>query len=392
MIKGRRGLMNNLRKNIPDNVSVVWFHASSLGEFEQGRPLIESWKKKCPDDFILLSFFSPSGYEIRKNFEFADHVCYLPFDRRNQINKFLSIVKPKMLVLIKYEFWPKLLLSLKNRSIPVYLISALFRPDQHFFKWYGGYFRRLLSVFSQIFVQDEVSKELLEGIDIDGVQVSGDTRIDCVLEIAEKDESIEGISEYTKDAFVLIGGSSWEPEEEMMSKFMKSVNIHKYKTKVKLILAPHNVREEHLLRIEELFGNRIVRYSNWLKKDDIRKDIGVLLIDQVGLLSRLYKYSDIAFIGGGFGAGLHNVIEPAAFGIPVIYGPKFDKFPEAVELQKYGGGFSVSSYEEFKEKCEYFMSDKKSLSTAGGASRGYVDNFKGASILITSWLMENVQH
>lgn len=216
MIKGRRGLLKNLRASIPSGQTVIWFHAASLGEFEQGRPVIEAWKASRPDDFILLTFFSSSGYEMRKDYAFADYVSYLPFDFPVQIRRFIRIANPQLLVLIKYEFWPNLLLNLQKQNIPVFLISSIFRPDQHFFKWYGFYFRRLLRVFTWIFVQNEESKSLLEGVGIDRVQVAGDTRVDRVLDISEKDEAIEGIEEFTKESFVLIGGSSWEPEEVKM--------------------------------------------------------------------------------------------------------------------------------------------------------------------------------
>lgn len=385
MINGRRGIFNKLREEFPSDKTVIWFHASSLGEFEQGRPIIDSWKSRYPDDFILLTFYSPSGYELKKDYKNADYICYLPFDKPIQIRKFIRIINPKVLILIKYEFWPNLLLRMKKLNIPVYLVSALFRPQQHFFKWYGCYFRRLLNVFSQIFVQNEVSRELLAGIGINDVQISGDTRIDRVNEVSERNESIPGLDEFTQDSFVLIGGSTWEPEEEMMSEFSSNNNI-------KLILAPHNIQEEHLRSIEDRFEKRIIRYSNWINNRPFRSDFAVLLIDQIGLLSRLYKYADLAFIGGGFGRGLHNLIEPAAFGIPMIFGPNFKKFPEAMELQKYGGGFAISSYDEFAEITLKFLNDKFFLSNAGGASRRYVDNFKGATDLITSWLMENVQH
>jgi len=390
MIRGRRGLLKDLRVSIPPDRSVVWFHAASLGEFEQGRPLIEEWKASRPDDFILLTFFSSSGYEIRKNYEFADYVCYLPFDFPAQIKRFIQIAHPNLLVLIKYEFWPNLLLNLRKQKVPVFLISAHFRPCQHFFKWYGSYFRRLLRVFTQIFVQNEESKSLLEGIGINRVQVAGDTRVDQVMAISDKNEVIEGIEEFTKESFVLIGGSSWEPEEEMISKFLEGMVRSESKKDIKVILAPHDVSEEHLKSIQIRFGDQLIRYSKWMRISNNQAKFSVLLIDQVGLLSSLYKYADVAFIGGGFGSGLHNVLEPAAYGIPIIYGPKYGKFTEAVELLKRGGAFSVFSPSEFEEIIKKFMYDNKSLSNAGAASRRYVENSKGATALIISHLMENV--
>ncbi len=389
MILGRRGLIKGLRDSIPSDRPLIWFHAASLGEFEQGRPVIESWKARCSDDFILLTFFSSSGYDIQKGYEYADYVCYLPFDFPIQVKRFIRIANPRLLILIKYDFWPNLLMSLKRRNVPVFLISALFRTNQHFFKWYGFYFRRLLRVFSGIFVQNEESKSLLEGIGIDNVQIAGDTRVDRVLDISKKNESIRGIEEFTKDSFVLIGGSSWEPEEEMIHKFFKGVKHSESTKSLKVILAPHDVSEKHLTDIQKRFGDQLIRYSSWLRDINNRAEYTVLLIDTVGILKRLYKYADLAFIGGGFGSGLHSVLEPAAYGIPVIFGPGYNKFTEAVELLRIGGAFSVSTFLEFEENTTKFMYDDKSLSNAGGASRGYVENSKGATDLIISHLMEN---
>jgi len=390
MIEGRRGLLKDLRISIPSNRNIIWFHAASLGEFEQGRPLIEVWKANRPDDFILLTFFSSSGYEIRKNYEHADYITYLPFDFPIQLRRFIQIAHPHIVILIKYEFWPNLLKQLHKQNISVFLISALFRRNQHFFKWYGFYFRRLLKVFSWIFVQNEESKSLLDGIGIDKVQIAGDTRVDRVLEISEKNESIVGIKEFTGDSFVIVGGSSWEPEEEMIYKFLDRHNKSESVRAVKIIIAPHDISEDHLLRIQNRFADKLIRYSKWIKNFDVQAEYSVLLIDQLGLLGRLYKYADIAFIGGGFGSGLHNVLEPAAYGIPVIYGSGYGKFIEAVELLKAKGSFSVSSSKEFDEIVLKLIDDNKTLSNAGAASRGYVENSKGATALIASRLMENV--
>lgn len=390
MIKGRRGLLKDLRASIPSGQTVIWFHAASLGEFEQGRPVIEAWKASRPDDFILLTFFSSSGYEMRKDYAFADYVSYLPFDFPVQIRRFIRIANPQLLVLIKYEFWPNLLLNLQKQKVPVFLISSIFRPDQHFFKWYGFYFRRLLRVFTWIFVQNEESKSLLEGVGIDRVQVAGDTRVDRVLDISEKDEAIEGIEEFTKESFVLIGGSSWEPEEEMLFKFLDRMNKSESEKAVKIILAPHDISDERLRSIQVRFSDQLILYSKWIQSSNKQTEYSILLIDQVGLLSRLYKYADAAFIGGGFGSGLHNVLEPAAYGVPVIYGPGYGKFAEAIELLRAGGSFTVSSCKEFDEIVYKLMYDNKTLSNAGAASRAYVENSKGATVLIISRLMENV--
>ncbi|MCK5820300.1 MAG: 3-deoxy-D-manno-octulosonic acid transferase [Bacteroidales bacterium] len=390
MIKGRRGLLKNLRVSIPPDRTIIWFHAASLGEFEQGRPVIETWKASRSDDFILLTFFSSSGYEMCKDYEYADYVCYLPFDFPIQIKKFIQIAHPRLVVLIKYEFWPNLLLKLQKHKTPVFLISALFRSEQHFFKWYGFFFRRLLRVFDLIFVQNEESKSLLEDIGIVKVQLAGDTRVDRVLDISEKNESIEGIEEFKGESFVLLAGSSWEPEEEMIDKLLRRLDEKQSERALKIILAPHDIGEEHLKRIEIQFSDRLIRYSEWINSSGNQAVYSVLLIDQIGLLSRLYKYADLAFIGGGFGRGLHNVLEPAAYGIPVIFGPDFSKFTEAKELVRIGGSKTITSSEEFEEIVLKYMYDNKKLSNDGAVSRGYVENSKGATGLIASRLMENV--
>ena len=368
----------------PPEKPVIWFHASSLGEFEQGLPLIQKWKEKKPGHFILLTFYSPSGYKLKKNYDGVDRVMYLPREITGEVRSFLDHFRPEIAVLIKYEIWPLLIKEMAQRNIPCYLISAVFRQDQLFFKWYGKWYLSILKNFTRIFVQDKKSLQLLNNKGLNNIQIAGDTRIDRVFELTGDNSEIEGIDLFAGDSKIIVAGSSWQKEELFLSRFLSE-----YPTGgVKVILAPHNISPSHLKEIEDLFGDSLVRYSQFLVEPDKRTDKKVLLIDRIGLLSRLYRYGHIAFIGGAFGAGLHNVLEPAVFNLPVIFGPKYHKFVEAVELVKVKAGFSVYSYPEFRTKLTELLEDSNTLSNAGKGCRLYVENHKGATDLIISHLLE----
>ncbi len=371
-------------KKIQENRPVIWFHASSLGEFEQALPLINLWKDNRPDHFILLTFYSPSGYKIRQDFPGADCVMYLPRDIKSEVRPFLDHFHPDRVVLIKNEIWPVLLKELAHRRIPTYLVSAVFRPDQMFFKRYGRWYLSLLDLFTTIFVQDQASAQLLEKNGINNVIISGDTRIDRVVYLAGDNSSVEGIDQFIADNKIIIAGSSWQREEQFLHRFFFESNA----PGVKLILAPHDVSARRLKSIEDQFGATLIRYGQLLKQPTIGLEKSVLLIDRIGLLSKLYRYGHIAVIGGAFGAGLHNVLEPAVFGLPLIFGPRYHKFVEAVELVKCRAGFSVKTYNEFQNILQILVNDHDNLSNAGKGCRLFAENNKGATDLIISHLLE----
>lgn len=365
-----------LRKKIDRNASYIWFHAASLGEFEQGRPLMEKIKAEHPEYKILLTFFSPSGYEVRKNYNGADVICYLPFDTPYRVKKFLNLARPSMAVFIKYEFWGNYLKELKSRGIPVYIISAIFRPDQLFFQWYGRSYRKMLHAFTHLFVQDERSRKLLEDFGIGNVSVTGDTRFDRVLDIHKQAREIGIVEKFVSGAtgkrpVTVVAGSSWPEDEEILIPY-----FHAH-PEMKLIIAPHEIHREHLVSIETMLKRPSVRLSEAHEEDLSTKDC--LIIDSFGLLSSIYRYGQIAYIGGGFGAGIHNTLEAAVYGIPVLFGPKYHKFKEAKDLIAVGGGFSVADATAFGARMDRLLVDEKELRTAGRAAGDFVFEHAGAT-------------
>jgi 3-deoxy-D-manno-octulosonic-acid transferase len=330
-----------LRKKINPGLKYIWFHAASLGEFEQGRPVMEEIRSRYPQYKILLTFFSPSGYEVRKNYDGADVVCYLPFDTPYKVNKFLNLAHPAIAIFIKYEFWLNYLSELNRRGIPTYLISAIFRKEQIFFKWYGKWYLRALHYYDRLFVQDEASARLLAGYGITNVSVCGDTRFDRVREVQRQARLIPVIEEFAGNgrALILVAGSTWPQDEELLIPYF---NTH---PGMKLIIAPHEIHREHLMDIESQLKRPSIRLSETNEQSVLNKDC--LIIDSFGLLSSIYRYGDIAYIGGGFGKGIHNTLEAAVYGIPVLFGPKYHKFREAKELIAVGGGFSLAGEADF---------------------------------------------
>lgn len=368
-----------LREKIDPGAKYIWFHAASLGEFEQGRPMMEKIRKEHPEYKILLTFFSPSGYEVRKNYNGADVVCYLPFDTPYRVRKFLQLARPAMAIFIKYEFWGNYLYELKKQGIPVYIISAIFRPDQLFFQWYGKPYRRMLRCFDHLFVQDERSKELLAEFGIRNVTVAGDTRFDRVLDVRAMAREIPLIEAFVNGRSAektptLVAGSSW-PEDEAV--FIPYFHRH---PEMKLIIAPHEIHREHLLHIESMLKRPSVRLSEAHEEDLATKDC--LIIDSFGLLSSIYRYGQIAYIGGGFGAGIHNTLEAAVYGIPVLFGPKYHKFKEAKDLIAVGGGFSVSDAAAFEGKMDEWLTYPEVLEGAGEAAGNFVSRKAGATEMI----------
>ena len=367
-----------LREKIDRNAKYIWFHASSLGEFEQGRPMMEKIKAEHPEYKILLTFFSPSGYEVRKNYNGADVICYLPFDTPFRVKKFLNLANPSIAVFIKYEFWGNYLQELKHRNIPVYIISSIFRRDQLFFQWFGYPYRKMLYCFTHLFVQDDRSKELLNEFGIRNVTVTGDTRFDRVLDVRNQARELPNVERFVCEGgeekhFTLIAGSSWPQDEEILIPYF---NEH---PEIKLIIAPHEIHREHLMYIESLLKRPSVRLSD-VKQDPFSlegKDC--LIIDSFGLLSSIYRYGTIAYIGGGFGAGIHNTLEAAVYGIPVLFGPKYQKCKEAKDLIKVGGGFSVSDKQSFCEKMDELLTYHEVLEAAGESAGQFVNGNAGAT-------------
>ncbi|HBJ07505.1 MAG TPA: 3-deoxy-D-manno-octulosonic acid transferase [Coprobacter fastidiosus] len=371
MKQGHKEIFHYLAQNADPEGGYIWIHASSLGEFEQGRPIIEAIKAHYPEQKIAITFFSPSGYEVRKNYPKADLICYLPFDLPNNVNRFLNILKPKQAIFIKYEFWGNYLNALAKRNIPTYIISAIFRPSQIFFRPYGSYFRRILQNFEHLYVQDENSKKLLKDIGITKVSVTGDTRFDRVLEIRSQAKELPLIEQFSKGNFTLIAGSSWPKDEEI---FIDYFNRH---PEMKLIIAPHEIHEEHIQFILSRLNRTAIRYTQADEKNIQKADC--IIIDCFGLLSSIYRYGQVAYVGGGFGAGIHNVPEAAVYGIPVIFGPNHKKFKEAKELIIAGGGFSISRSEDFELVMDRLLENKEFLSKAGITAGQYIQNKSGAS-------------
>ena len=365
-----------LREKIDRNAKYIWFHASSLGEFEQGRPLIEKIKAEHPECKILLTFFSPSGYEVRKNYGGADVVCYLPFDTPYRVKKFLDLSKPVMAIFIKYEFWDNYLSELKRRNIPVYIVSAIFRKEQLFFKWYGGMYRKVLSYFTHIFVQDDASRELLSKYGVTNVSVFGDTRFDRVQDVYKNTKQIPMVELFVNNnrsdnQLTMVAGSSWQQDEEV---YLNYFNDH---PELKLIIAPHEIHKDHLMHIESMLKRPSIRLSEATEKDI--KGKSCLIVDSFGLLSSIYRYGDLAYIGGGFGAGIHNVLEAAVYGIPVIFGPKYQKFKEARDLLQVGGAFSITDEKTFESKMEELSTYRDLLEAAGAAAGDFVKSNIGAT-------------
>ena len=382
---GERAAFGVLQKQVEPNAKYIWLHAASLGEFEQGRPLIEKIKKEYPNYKILLTFFSPSGYEVRKNYEQADIVTYLPIDTVANAQRFLRIVRPVMAFFIKYEFWYNYLHILRHRNIPVYSVSSIFRPNQIFFRPYGRQYAAVLKCFSHFFVQNDLSKSLLAKIGINNVTVVGDTRFDRVLQIKDNSKKLPLVDKFIGNQDVklangvtnslhrvFVAGSSWLPDEEILIKYFNEHNDWK------LIIAPHIIADTHLRQILQLLkGKKVVLYTEATETNVA--DADVLVINCFGLLSSIYHYGDVAYVGGGFGAGIHNVLEAAVWGIPVVFGPNNKRFAEAQGLLASGGGFEIDNYEKFALIMDRFCSDKVFLQNSGNAAGSFVKQLSGAT-------------
>lgn len=364
-----------------DGAKIIWMHCASLGEFEQGRPVIEKLKKQYPSVKIVCSFFSPSGYEVQKNYGGADAIFYLPIDSKANAKKLIKVIKPSLVLWVKYEYWFYYLQTLKKENIPVLLISGIFRNSQPFFKWYGDAWKNILSSFDHFFVQDEASKKLLASVGIDkNVTISGDTRFDRVIEIAENFEHIPLIKEFCGDHKIVVAGSTWEDDEAELIHYVRA------NATIKFIIAPHEIDTENLKEVQKEFTGSIF-YSDLVSGK--QSTTNVLIIDNVGMLARLYYYADITYVGGGFGDdGVHNVLEAAVHGKPVIYGPEFEKFIEAIELVNCGGGININSAIELEKELTLLWDNEELLKSAGEAAKNYVYAHAGASKKIMAFIQE----
>lgn len=375
--KGQQQAFAQLKTQIEPNARYVWFHSASLGEFEQGRPVMEQLKRDKPETKILLTFFSPSGYEVRKNYAVADIVSYLPLDVPGNAWRFVNLVKPSKAIFIKYEFWPNYLLALQAENIPAISISAIFRPEQVFFKEYGKWYKKILQTFQHIFVQDKASKELLHMHGINNVTVAGDTRFDRVYDLYQQAKQLPLIEEFVKGAEkVIIAGSTWPKDEELLVQYLR---LH---PDVKLIIAPHEVHTSHITEISKLLDGKFVRYSD-ANADNV-KTTNCLVIDIIGILSSVYRYGHVAYIGGGFGVGIHNTLEAAVYGIPVVFGTNYQKFREARELIAIGGAFSISNYVTLEAQFDLLLKDN----SAGKIAGEYVKSNTGATEMILKQLKQ----
>jgi 3-deoxy-D-manno-octulosonic-acid transferase len=381
-VSGRENWYGKLIQAVTTGDRIVWVHCASLGEFEQGRPVIEKIKAADPGTRILLTFFSPSGYEIRKNYPLADYVCYLPADTPANASRFIDYVKPVYAVFIKYEFWNNYISNLSRYNIPVYLVSGIFRKEQLFFRWYGAFFRKLLSRFTHIFVQNSESVELLKSIGITDVTLAGDTRFDRVSEIAANAKDIPLIEKFRGNEKLLVAGSSWRGDEEIIAQY-----INRYPEKMKWIFAPHEIDNENIERIEKLFRIRSVRYSNFEKDSGESR---ILIIDNIGMLSSLYRYAHIAEIGGGFSKGIHNILEAAAWSIPVAFGPNYHKFKEAEEMIGCGGAKSFSNYSEFEAVIGSWLEDDLKYRNDALSAGKYVKKHTGSTDLIIKKIYKDI--
>ena len=381
-VTGRRGLFRDLQNATEGWNRLVWFHCASLGEFEQGRPLMEAFRNRHPEVKILLTFFSPSGYQVRRDYSGADYVTYLPADTPAHARRMLNITRPEQVFFIKYEYWFFLLHELHRREIPTYLVSAIFSKEQAFFKWYGAWLRRMLHFYSKIFVQDETSLEILKSYHIHHVSVSGDTRFDRVKKIAQSAPSLPFIERFRNGLPMVVAGSTWPPDEELLIRYFRESQAG-----FKMILAPHEVHKQNIQRILSHFqqGETLV----WSEASE--EKVGqarVLIINTIGMLSSLYGYSQVAYVGGGFGKGIHNILEAATYGIPVIFGPHHGKFKEALDLKDQGGGFAIEDFTSLKPLMDAFLTHPDQRNPAGDIARSYVDARAGATHHILSEIFE----
>lgn len=382
-VDGRTHSFAILKKNLIPDQKYIWVHVASLGEYEQGLPIMEAFKKEHPEYKIVLTFFSPSGYEIRKNNKIADITLYLPLDTKSNVQQFLDIVTPQMVFFIKYEFWPNYLNELKNRNIPTYLVSGIFRENQLFFKSYGGFYREALKAFDHLFVQNETSKSLLSTIGFSNVTVHGDTRFDRVAQIVERTQPLAYIEKFKNNTTTIVIGSSWIDDEEVYLPYINSSE------NIKFIIAPHNIKEEEISRLISKINKQVIRFSSYDEKDLTTAD--VFIIDTIGILTQIYAYADIAYVGGAFKTGLHNILEPATYGTPVVIGPKYEKFQEAKDLVALGSCLVVNNTEELSTTINRLIVDIDYRNKLGTKNRDFILQNKNATKVVMDFIERNIE-
>ncbi|WDF60468.1 glycosyltransferase N-terminal domain-containing protein [Flavobacterium sp. KACC 22758] len=372
-VEGRKNVFSVLEEKIKANDKTIWFHSASLGEYEQGLPVVEKIKEKYPSHKIIVTFFSPSGYEVRKNNTVADVTIYLPLDTKSNAKRFLKLVHPEFAFFIKYEFWLNYLKELEKSKTPTYLISGIFRDSQMFFKWYGGFYRKALNAFTYFFVQNESSKQKIEAIGFKNVIVSGDTRFDRVNAILERDNTLDYVENFKNNQLTIVIGSSWPKDEALLIEY-----INQAPENVKFIIAPHNIKTEQIANLKSQIKKSIVLFSEKENKD--LSNYNVFIIDTIGILTKIYSYGTIAYVGGGFGnPGIHNILEPATFGIPIVIGPNYSNFAEAVSLVELGGCISITNFLELKEILDRLINDPKLLTEKSHICKSFIQNNKGAT-------------
>ena len=382
-IDGRKPVFEILKSKIQANDQTIWFHAASLGEYEQGLPVIEKTKEKFPNHKIVVTFFSPSGYEVRKNNNVADVTVYLPLDTQKNARQFLKLLHPEMVFFIKYEYWPNYLNELKKLKTPTYLISGIFRKNQMFFKWYGGFYRKALETFTYCFVQNESSKKLLLQLGKTNAAVSGDTRFDRVATILEKDNSLDFIEAFKNDTLTIVVGSSWPKDESLLVDY-----INQTSEKVKFIIAPHNIKSEQIQELKNSISKKAILFSE--KENQNLADFDVFIIDTIGILTKIYSYANIAYVGGGFGnPGVHNILEPATFGVPIVIGSNFSHFAEATALVNLEGCISISNKNELFDAFSNLISNEDIRHEKGHICGTFVRMNKGATTIIMNNILPN---
>ena len=382
-VDGRKVVFPLLEQKIKPTDKTIWFHAASLGEYEQGLPVIEKIKEHFPSHKIVVTFFSPSGYEVRKNNTVADVTVYLPLDTKKNAQQFLQLVDPDLVFFIKYEYWPNYLFELKKSNTKTYLVSGILRPNQLFFKWYGGFYRDALDAFTYFFVQNETSKKLLQQLGKTNVAVSGDTRFDRVATILEKDNSLDFISDFKDNKLTIVVGSSWPKDEDLIVNFINSNTFD-----VKFIIAPHNIKEEQIRNLKNSITKKTVLFSE--KQGKKLANFDVFIIDTIGILTKIYSYADIAYVGGGFGnPGVHNVLEPATFGVPIVIGPNYSHFAEAIALVNMEACVSVNNQKELNEALENLIHNDDIRNEKGHMCSTFVQMNKGATAIILKHILND---
>lgn len=375
-VDGRKEVFPVLEQKIKPTDKTIWFHAASLGEYEQGLPVIEKIKEQFPKHKIVVTFFSPSGYEVRKNNTVADVTVYLPLDTKKNAQQFLQLVHPDLVFFIKYEYWPNYLFELKKSNTKTYLVSGILRPNQLFFKWYGGFYRDALDAFTYFFVQNETSKKLLQQLGKSNIAVSGDTRFDRVATILEKDNSLDFISDFKDNKLTIVVGSSWPKDEDLIVNFINSNTLN-----IKFIIAPHNIKEEQIQQLKNSITKKTVLFSE--KEGKQLADFDVFIIDTIGILTKIYSYANIAYVGGGFGnPGVHNVLEPATFGVPILIGPNYSHFAEAIALVNMDACVAVANQKKLDETLENLIRNDDIRNEKGHMCSTFVQMNKGATAII----------